>query len=182
MLSTGAPQGCVLSPLLFTLLTHECCAKFSSNHISMFADGTTVAGLIRKKVKTVYREEAEQLVSWCSNNNLPLNVNKIKEMFVDFKRAPADHFPLGSAEERVCTSLTTSPGPSTLTLQPRKHSNNSTSCRDWREPVCHRPSSLSSTEALWRLSSPVVFLCDMGTAKHQSARLYNALWGQLRKS
>ncbi|KAL0182031.1 hypothetical protein M9458_021406, partial [Cirrhinus mrigala] len=28
-LSTGAPQGCVL----FTLLTHDCTAKFSSNHI-----------------------------------------------------------------------------------------------------------------------------------------------------
>ncbi len=33
-LSTGAPQGCVLSPLLFTLLTHDCTAKFSSNTLS----------------------------------------------------------------------------------------------------------------------------------------------------
>ncbi len=40
-LSTGAPQGCVLSPLLFTLLTHDCTAKFSSNHIIKFADDTT---------------------------------------------------------------------------------------------------------------------------------------------
>ncbi|KAK3553665.1 hypothetical protein QTP70_006873 [Hemibagrus guttatus] len=32
-LSTGAPQGCVLSPLLFTLLTHDCAAMHSSNHI-----------------------------------------------------------------------------------------------------------------------------------------------------
>ncbi len=37
-LNTGAPQGCVLSPLLFTLLTHDCTAKFSSNHIIKFAD------------------------------------------------------------------------------------------------------------------------------------------------
>ncbi|KAL0202538.1 hypothetical protein M9458_000556, partial [Cirrhinus mrigala] len=41
-LSTGAPQGCVLSPLLFTLLTHDCNAKFSSNYIIKFADDTTV--------------------------------------------------------------------------------------------------------------------------------------------
>ncbi len=45
-LSTGAPQGCVLSPLLFTLLTHDCTAKFSANHIIKFADDTTVVGLI----------------------------------------------------------------------------------------------------------------------------------------
>nr|XP_055074620.1 uncharacterized protein LOC129454148 [Misgurnus anguillicaudatus] len=32
-LSTGAPQGCVLSPLLFTLLTHDCTAKFDTNLI-----------------------------------------------------------------------------------------------------------------------------------------------------
>ncbi|KAK1798634.1 hypothetical protein P4O66_006927, partial [Electrophorus voltai] len=41
-LSTGAPQGSVLSPLLFTLLTHDCAAMHSSNHIIKFADDTTV--------------------------------------------------------------------------------------------------------------------------------------------
>ncbi|KAK3535534.1 hypothetical protein QTP70_016804, partial [Hemibagrus guttatus] len=47
-LSTGAPQGCVLSPLLFTLLTHDCAAMHRSNHIVKFADDTTVVGLISK--------------------------------------------------------------------------------------------------------------------------------------
>ncbi|KAK3527139.1 hypothetical protein QTP86_013051 [Hemibagrus guttatus] len=32
-LSTGAPRGCVLSPLLFTLLTLNCAAMHRSNHI-----------------------------------------------------------------------------------------------------------------------------------------------------
>ncbi len=44
--STGAPQGCVLSPLLFILLTHNCTAKFSSNHIIKFSNDTSVVGLI----------------------------------------------------------------------------------------------------------------------------------------
>ncbi|KAK3517241.1 hypothetical protein QTP70_001428, partial [Hemibagrus guttatus] len=39
-LNTGAPQGCVLSPLLFTLLTHD--------HIIKFADDTIVVGLMSK--------------------------------------------------------------------------------------------------------------------------------------
>ncbi|KAK3517276.1 hypothetical protein QTP70_002302 [Hemibagrus guttatus] len=55
-LSTGAPQGCVLSPLLFTLLTHNCAAMHSSNHIIKFADDMTVVGLISKNDKSAYRE------------------------------------------------------------------------------------------------------------------------------
>ncbi|KAI5614992.1 gastrula zinc finger protein XlCGF28.1-like [Silurus asotus] len=56
-LSTGAPQGCVLSPLLFTLLTHDCAPTHSSNHIIKFADDTTVVGLISRNDESAYREE-----------------------------------------------------------------------------------------------------------------------------
>lgn len=41
-LSTVTPQGCVLSPLLFTLLKRLC----SQIHIIKLADDTTVVGLI----------------------------------------------------------------------------------------------------------------------------------------
>ncbi len=85
-LSTGAPQGCVLSPLLFTLLTHDCTAKFSSNHIIKFADDTTVVGLISNNDETHYREEVAQLAEWCGANNLSLNVEKTKEVVLDFRR------------------------------------------------------------------------------------------------
>ena len=44
-LSTGSPQGCVLSLLLFTLITHDCVPKFITNHIVKFADESTVVGL-----------------------------------------------------------------------------------------------------------------------------------------
>ncbi|KAI3372437.1 hypothetical protein L3Q82_022927, partial [Scortum barcoo] len=45
-LNTGAPQGCVLSPLLYSLFTHDCVATHSSNTIVKFADDMTVIGLI----------------------------------------------------------------------------------------------------------------------------------------
>ncbi|KAK1788124.1 hypothetical protein P4O66_016581, partial [Electrophorus voltai] len=103
-LSTGAPQGSVLSPLLFTLLTHDCAAIHSSNHIIKFADDTTVVGLVNKDDESAYRQEVRELVSWCKVNNLYLNVDKTKEMVVDFRRARRDHSQLtinGSSVEIV---------------------------------------------------------------------------------
>ncbi|KAK3506172.1 hypothetical protein QTP70_014844 [Hemibagrus guttatus] len=93
-LSTGAPEGCVLSPLLFTLLTHDCAAMHSSNHITKFDDDMTVVGLISKTDKSAYREEVQYLTAWCKANSLSLNVDKTKEMVVDFRRAQSDHSPL----------------------------------------------------------------------------------------
>ncbi len=93
-LSTGAPQGCVLSPLLFTLLTHDCTAKFSSNHIIKFVDDTIVVGLISNNDEMHYREEGAQLSEWCDTNNLSLNVGKTKEVVLDLRRNSVDHPPL----------------------------------------------------------------------------------------
>ncbi|KAK3507134.1 hypothetical protein QTP70_008532 [Hemibagrus guttatus] len=95
-LSTGAPQGCVLSPLL----THDCAAMHSLNHIK-FADDTTVVSLISKNDESAYREEVQRLTAWCKANNLFLNMEKTKEMVVDFRRAQSDHSPLNMDRSNV---------------------------------------------------------------------------------
>ena len=38
ILNTGAPQGCMLSLLLYSLFTHDCMATHASNSIMKFAD------------------------------------------------------------------------------------------------------------------------------------------------
>ena len=46
ILNTGAPQWCMLSPLLYSMFTHDCVTTHASNSIIKFADDTIVVGLI----------------------------------------------------------------------------------------------------------------------------------------
>ena len=97
----------MLSPLLFTLLTHDCTTTYSNNHIVKFADDTTLVGLITKGDETQYRMEVDLLTTWCRDNNLLLNVSKTKEIVVDFQRGHTQHLPLtidGAAVERVSST------------------------------------------------------------------------------
>ncbi|KAI4902704.1 hypothetical protein NFI96_007502 [Prochilodus magdalenae] len=109
----GHPSTGSIRALMFTLLTHD--------HIIKFADGTTAVGLVSKNDEPAYREEAQRLADWCRTSNLSLNVDKTKEMVVDFRRTRRDHSPLhidGSTVKIVksakeFTWQRISPGPST---------------------------------------------------------------------
>lgn len=103
-LNTGAPQGCVLSPFLYSLMTSDCTSSSDNNLIVKFADDTTVAGFIRGADESDYRHQVDDLVVWCAENNLQLNVAKTKEIIVDFRRKKTSISPLvidGSEVERV---------------------------------------------------------------------------------
>ncbi len=87
-ISTGAPQGCVLSPLLFSLFMNDRTSKDPSVKLLKFADYTTLIGLIQDGDESAYRQEVKELAVRCILNNLELNTLKTVEMIVDFRRTP----------------------------------------------------------------------------------------------
>ena len=79
-------------------------ARHDSNTIIKFSDDTTVEGLITDNDKTAYREEVRDLVVWCQDNNLSLNVTKTNEMIVDYRKRRTEHAPIlidGAVVEQV---------------------------------------------------------------------------------
>ena len=84
----------MLSPLLYSLFTHDCTARHNSNTIIKFADDKTVVGLIPKYDETAYREEVKDLAVWCQDINLSIKVIKTKEMIVDYRKTWTEHAPI----------------------------------------------------------------------------------------
>ena len=92
--STGAPQGTVLSPILFTLYTSDFKHNSDTCHIQKYSDDTAIVACIREGDEGEYRALVADFVEWCQQNQLQLNVSKTKEMVLDFRRAPPSPQPV----------------------------------------------------------------------------------------
>eukprot|EP00061_Rhincodon_typus_P017837 g46721.t1 len=69
------------------------CRQVSPNSIYKF-DNTIVVGRISNNNKTEYRKEIECLAAWCKDNNLSINVSKMKELVIGFRKRSGGHAPL----------------------------------------------------------------------------------------
>ncbi len=153
-ISTGAPQGCVLSPLLFSLYTKDCTSKYPSLKLLKFADDTTLIGLIQDGDESAYRQEVKELAVWCSLNNLELNTLKTVEMIVDFRRNPPALPPLTIMNSTARQwSHSGSWAPPELTPLWERPSRGCTSFASRGSSTCHRSCLISSTPPSLNLSS-----------------------------
>ncbi|KAI3367896.1 hypothetical protein L3Q82_026726, partial [Scortum barcoo] len=84
---TGAPQGTVLAPLLFTLYTSDFFYNSELCHIQKYADDTAIVGCIRDDREEEYRRLVGDFAAWCHTNHLQLNTSKTKELVIDFGRS-----------------------------------------------------------------------------------------------
>ena len=74
------------STLLYALFIHDCVAVHDSNTIIKFADDTTAVGLITDDDEAAYRKVTRDLAVWRQDNNLSLNVSKLNELIMDYRK------------------------------------------------------------------------------------------------
>ncbi len=160
--NTGAPQVCVLSPLLLSLYTNDCTSKDPSVKLLKFANDTTLICLIQDGDESAYRQEVKELAVCCSLNNPERNTLKTVEMIVDFWRNPPALFPLiimnstVSAVETfkflgsiISQDLNWDTHINAIVKKPNK---GCTSFASWGSLTCHRSCWNSSTQPLLSLS------------------------------
>ena len=85
--STGSPQGCVLSPLLFILYTDSCRCLKEGSSIVKFSDDTALLTLLQD-TEADHGHALPDFVKWCEESFLDLNVSKTKEL-IDFRKQKA---------------------------------------------------------------------------------------------
>jgi hypothetical protein len=86
ILNVGAPQGCVLSPVLFVLYTNGMKWNSRDTIVVKYADDTMIAGLIKNDDDSEYLACIDFVNSWCRANYLDINGSKTKEVIFDYRK------------------------------------------------------------------------------------------------
>ena len=81
VLNTGAPQGCVLSPVLFSIYTNEMTCNNEILTLIKFADDMALTARLKDESSlSQYFDFICTLVKWFNDSYLKLNVKKTKEI------------------------------------------------------------------------------------------------------
>ena len=81
ILNIGVPQGCVLSPILFSIYTNEIPCKITGLKLFKYADDMPlVANLTDEHTLSTSRQYVSTMALWFKESSLQLNISKTKEL------------------------------------------------------------------------------------------------------
>ena len=85
----GCPQGCVLSPVLFSIYTDFIRATQPNVQLLKYADDMALIVLLnfQKEDSNFYFNDVNTFLNQCKSVNLLINASKTKEMVVSFSRS-----------------------------------------------------------------------------------------------
>ncbi|KAJ8383178.1 hypothetical protein SKAU_G00039560 [Synaphobranchus kaupii] len=91
-ISTGSPQGSVVTPVLFTLYQDDCQSNCPEITFIKYSDDTVIVDSSNSDDRL--QSAVSQFQKWCEVNYLDWNVEKTKEIAIDFWHEPSPLRPL----------------------------------------------------------------------------------------
>ena len=76
--TSGVPQGAYLGPVLFLLFINDVTSCFKSSCV-LYADDLKLYGVVNSNTNAL-QFDLDMFVSWCSSNNLKINVSKCRSI------------------------------------------------------------------------------------------------------
>ena len=87
VLNAGAPQGCVLPPMLFSINTNHMNLQTAITCLFKFVDNMTLVGLLLNEDSlATYFSHISLLNEWCEESFLEINVGKTKALVLDARK------------------------------------------------------------------------------------------------
>ena len=105
-ISTGAPQGTVLAPVLFILYINDMRSTSQYSKLYKYSDDSALTDFSESDEH--FNNQVKEVYAWCQDNYLELNVGKTKEMVIESGRERANVNELkidGKTVERVSDQM-----------------------------------------------------------------------------